>query len=61
MIYTHAELTARFMAGWKPAKKYGEPLRAKVMRAFGVGSTVAREICDAHGMDPDAPVKQRRL
>ncbi len=61
MPYTHAELTARFMMGFQPAKCRGRELWVAVKTAFACGSTAAREICKAHGMDPDMMVKQRRI
>ena len=55
-IYTAEDLVKRAVRNAVPHKTEPSCWFGAIMDTFGVGSTMAREICKAHGLDPDEKV-----
>lgn len=54
--YSADELVKRAMRNAKARQAGDSPRWVAVMDTFGTGSTVARNLCVEHGLDPDEPV-----
>lgn len=56
MRYSEKELICRALRNARPRGRASAPLWGAVEETFGVGSTVAVELCRAYGFDPDETV-----
>jgi len=55
--YSAEELVCRAMRNARPRRYGNSPRWVAVMDTFGTGSTVARNLCLEHRLDPDEEVK----
>ena len=54
--YTHENFVKRAMLNAKPHCCGESPRWVAVMDTFATGSTVARDLCDYYGLDPDEKI-----